>query len=248
MVFKDHFSGHAETYAKARPVYPQALYDFLRGQCLDHDLAWDCATGNGQAAVALSKIFHRVIATDGSAEQIEQAQQADNIEYREAAAEEVFLDAHSCDLITVAQALHWFDTDAFFRNVEHCLKPGGVLAVWSYGVHSINAPIDAVVGRLYGEILEDYWPPERRLVENHYRDIKFPFKTELEEGLSMSLEWNLRQLCDYLHSWSALQRYLEQTGNDPLKLIADALEESWGDDPQKCYRVEWPLTVIVARS
>lgn len=247
MVFKDHFSGHAQTYAKARPIYPQALYDLLRGQCTSHDLAWDCATGNGQAAVALSKMFDRVIATDGSAEQIEQAQQAGNIVYRQATAEEVFLDAHCCDLVTVAQALHWFDTEAFFRNVEHCLKPGGVLAVWSYGVHSINAPVDAVVGRLYGEILEGYWPPERRLVENHYRDIAFPFTTSVEEGLSMSLEWNLQQLCEYLRSWSALQRYLEQTGIDPLELIADALKESWGDDPQKRYRVEWPLTVIVAR-
>ena len=247
MVFKDHFSGHAETYAQARPSYPDALFDFLQAQCASHDLAWDCATGNGQAAEALARIFKQVIATDGSAEQIAQARPAANIVYRQAAAEERFLEANSCDLITVAQALHWFDLEAFFRNVEHSLKADGVLAVWNYGVHTINASIDAVVTRLYEDILGDYWPPERRLVENHYRDIEFPFVTSIEEGLSMERDWNMQQLRDYLHSWSALQRFMGKNGSDPFLFIEDDLKRAWGNDGEKRYRVVWPLTVIVAR-
>ena len=247
MVFKDHFSEYAEVYAQARPDYPEELFDFLGAQCAHHDLAWDCATGNGQAAVSLAKIFKRVIATDGSAQQIQQAQQVANIEYRQAAAEEAFLTENSCDLVTVAQALHWFDTDAFFENVQACLKSDGVFAAWSYGVHRINEPIDAVVGRLYEDILGDYWPPERRLVENHYRDISMPFDTRVEEGLRMSREWNLEQLCGYLNSWSALQRYTRQNGNNPLTLMREELLQAWGPDPEKSYLVEWPLTVIVGR-
>ncbi len=247
MAFKDYFSEHAQVYAQARPDYPQELFDFLGAQCADHDLAWDCATGNGQAAVSLSRIFKRVIATDGSTEQIQQALPAPNIDYRQATAEDAVLDVHSCDLITVAQALHWFDADAFFENVASFLKPEGVFATWSYGIHRINEPIDAVVGRLYEEILGEYWPPERRIVENHYRDISFPFSTALEEGLVMSRNWNLEQLCNYINSWSALQRYMRRNGSNPLALVQEELLQAWGEAPEDTRLVEWPLTVIVGR-
>lgn len=247
MSFKDHFSAHAQTYAQARPSYPDALFDLLQKQCAQHDLAWDCATGNGQAAVSLAKHFKHVIATDGSAQQVQQAQSVANIEYRQAAAEESFLGADSCDLVTVAQALHWFDTDAFFANVQHCLRPDGVFAAWSYAVHRINGPIDSVVGRLYDDILGAYWPAERRLVENRYRDISFPFDVSVEEGLEMSCEWDFEQLCAYLTSWSALQRYIRAKGEDPLELVRNELLESWGNDPTISYSVQWPLTLIIGR-
>ena len=247
MAFKDHFSAHAQTYAQARPSYPEALFKFVADQCAHHDLVWDCATGNGQAAVSLAKYFKCVIATDGSAEQILEAEAAANIEYRQVFAEEAFLEEGSCDLVTVAQALHWFDTQAFFENVQTCLKPDGVLAAWSYGVHKINTEIDSIVGELYEDILGPYWPPERRLVENHYRDIVFPFETSVEEGLIMTREWNLEQLCGYITSWSALQRYTRANEADPLDLVGDKLLQAWGSNPEKTYRVEWPLTVIIGR-
>lgn len=247
MSFKDHFSGHAQAYADARPSYPDELSEFLNSQCEQHDLVWGCATGNGQAAVSLAKIFKRVIATDGSAEQVEQAQQAENIEYRQMTAEQPLLEKNSCDLITVAQALHWFDTEKFFDNAKTCLKPGGVLAAWCYAVHQINEPVDAVVEKLYENVLGDYWPPERRLVENHYRDINFPSTTCLEQNFIMTREWSLEQICDYFTSWSALQRYRKQNGNDPLELIMEDLRHAWGMNPEKTQVVTWPLTVKLVR-
>ncbi len=247
MTFKDHFSGHAQVYADARPSYPDELFEFLHSQCEQHDLVWDCATGNGQAAVSLAKFFKRVIATDGSAEQVERAQPAENIVYRQMTAEQPLLEKNSCDLITVAQALHWFDTDRFFDNAKTCLKPGGVLAAWCYGVHQINDPVDAVVEKLYEEILGEYWPPERRLVENHYRDISFPFATSFEQDFVMTCDWNLQQLCSYVTSWSALQRFRKKHGSDPLALVIEDLREAWGMDPETVHVVTWPLTVKLAR-
>lgn len=247
MTFKDHFSGHAQAYADARPGYPKQLFEFLISECEQHDLVWDCATGNGQAAVSLAETFKRVIATDGSAEQVEQAQPAKNIEYRQMTAEQPLLEENSCDLITVAQALHWFDTDLFFKNAKACLKPAGVLAAWCYAVQQIDDPIDAVVEKLYEGILGDYWPPERRLVENHYRDIYFPFATCIERNFVMTREWNLQQLCDYFTSWSALQRYRKDRGSDPLQLVIEELRVAWGSDPEIVRVVTWPLTLKLAR-
>lgn len=247
MTFKDHFSGHAQAYADARPGYPKKLFEFLASQCEQHDLVWDCATGNGQAAVSLAETFKRVIATDASAEQVQQAQPAENIVYRQMTAEQPLLEENSCDLITVAQALHWFDSSLFFENAKTCLKPAGVLAAWCYAVQQVNHPIDAVVEKLYEGILGDYWPPERRLVENHYRDINFPFATCIERDFVMSCEWNLTQLCGYLTSWSALQRYKKDQGSDPLLLVIEELREAWGKDPEMARVVTWPLTLKLAR-
>ncbi len=247
MSFKDHFSGHAASYADARPSYPDELFSFLRAQCAAHDLVWDCATGNGQAAVSLAAIFKHVVATDASGEQIQQARQLPNIEYRQVAAETVFLEPESCNLVTVAQALHWFDTDAFFANVAHCLKPGGVIAAWCYGPHQINDDVDKLVHRLYEDVLGDYWPPERRLVERQYRDIQFPFDTCFEQQFQMSRQWNLQQLCNYITSWSALQRYMAAQGDNPLHLIYDELVAAWGGDSGVAIELSWPLIVKLAK-
>ncbi|GJM13610.1 MAG: methyltransferase [Pseudohongiella sp.] len=247
MSFKDHFSGHAQAYADARPSYPDRLFEYLNSQCDKHDLVWDCATGNGQAAVSLARTFKRVIATDGSAEQVEQAQPKPNIEYRQMTAEQPLPEEGSCDLVTVAQALHWFDTDVFFENAKRSLNEGGVLAAWCYAQHQINDSVDAVVEKLYAQILGEYWPPERRLVENHYRDITFPFSNCYEQDLLMTREWNLRQLCAYLSSWSALQRYRKQQGTDPLELVIDELNQAWGADPEKLRLVTWPLKVKLGK-
>lgn len=247
MSFKDYFSAHAETYASARPTYPEQLFEFLAAQCNHHDLAWDCATGNGQAARALARHFDQVIASDGSAEQIEQAEPASNIDYRQHAAEDSFLEPDSIDLVSVAQALHWFDLDAFFANVQQCLKPDGALAVWSYGIHTIDDGIDAIVGEFYQGTLDAYWPPERKIVENHYRDIEFPFETVREEGIVMERSWNFHQLCAYLYSWSALQRYMRKNDEDPLIGIQRELLRAWGGDAEIVRTVRWPLTVIIGR-
>ena len=245
--FNDHFSAHAESYAHARPDYPFDLFLYLASLCKEHELAWDCATGNGQAAESLARVFRRVIATDASAEQILQARPVTNIEYRQAAAEDHFLQACSVDLVVVAQALHWFDMAAFFENVDRVLKAGAIFAAWSYGLTTISEEVDAVVQKLYGEILDDYWPAERRIVEQQYANIEFPYSLIEGEEFKMSRRWKLAQLKDYLMSWSAAQRYMKREGSDPLQLISEELERVWGQDPEQELEVQWPLTLKIGR-
>lgn len=245
--FNDQFSAHAKSYAGARPDYPFELFLYLSGLCEETELAWDCATGNGQAASSLAKVFKRVIASDASAEQIKQARILDNIEYRQAAAEDHFLQPGSVDLVVVAQALHWFNIAAFFENVDEVLKPGGILAVWSYGLTTVNEEVDAVVHKLYAEILDDYWPSERRIVEQRYGGIEFPYALIEGGDFEMSQRWTLEQLSDYLMSWSAVQRYMDERGEDPVRLVAQELEDAWGEDPGREMEVQWPLVLKVGR-
>ena len=244
MSFKDYFSGHAQQYARARPSYPQDLFDYLFQVTIDHGAAWDCATGNGQTAVALASGFDTVIATDGSEQQIANAKPHDNIEYRAAIAENSLLAPVSIDLVTVSQALHWFNLELFFAEVDRVLKPGGVLAVWSYGIHSIDDYVDSVVDELYRVTLRDYWTGERKMVEQGYSGIQFPFKALSPPELSMSVQWSQNQLEDYLRSWSATQKYQQDKGIDPVMMLSPALTEAWTGE---LMQVRWPLTLIVRR-
>jgi ubiquinone/menaquinone biosynthesis C-methylase UbiE len=243
---KDHFSGHAACYQQFRPNYPAPLFEYLASLCPAHDLAWDCATGNGQAAVALAPYFTSVIATDFSAQQIEQAQRDAKVRYLVARADQAPIEALSADLVTVAQALHWFNLASFYREVFRVAKPGGLLAVWSYEMHHIAPEIDAVVLRLYSDIVGPYWPPERKIVEEGYRTLPFPFDEIAPPQFEMVHSWDLEHVLGYLGSWSATQRYRNQLGKDPLALIADDLKAAWFD-PERARDVVWPLNVRVGR-
>ncbi|MDA1370113.1 MAG: class I SAM-dependent methyltransferase [Proteobacteria bacterium] len=245
MTFKDHFSRHAQSYALARPQYPDELFSYLRTCCAQHSLAWDCATGNGQAALSLARYFGRVVATDASAEQIAQALPAVNVEYAVMPAENPTLEGESVDLIAVAQALHWFNIDAFFVAADRVLKKQGVLAVWSYGQHEIDTEVDAIVHRLYADIVGDYWPTERCMVEARYEGIEFPYTLMSAPSIEMHVEWSLQQLLGYLMSWSAVQRFIRASGENPLEQVNDQLREAWGRDPVK--KVSWPLTLNIGR-
>jgi len=240
--FKDHFSGHAGLYSRFRPDYPPTLFRFLAGQAKGHTLAWDCATGNGQAALGLAPYFDNIIATDASNAQLEKAIRAENITYRIAPAEQSGLADASVDLVTVAQALHWFDLDAFYAEVKRVLKPGGILAAWSYNLLQCDPEIDALIKRLYTEIVGPYWPPERAHIETGYRNLPFPFDGQPSPKLAMQADWNQEQLLGYLRTWSAVQRYLNERGSDPLSLIEQELCDAWGD-PGKKRRLRWPLTL-----
>lgn len=245
--FADHFSGHADDYARYRPDYPQALFLWLAGICPVRQLAWDCACGNGQAAVGLAHYFDRVIATDASENQIRNAIAAAKVEYRVATAEQSGLDSNSVDLITVAQALHWFDLDAFFTEARRVLKPGGVLAVWSYGLTHVDPEIDAVIHYLYSDLVGSYWPMERRRVETGYADIAFPFSEIAPEDFAMEAEWTLDELTGYLRTWSAVKLYLADKGIDPVAEVEPALNKLWGED-QSRKTIRWPLNLRVGRA
>lgn len=246
MMFKDHFSGHADIYAASRPSYPTELFDYLARISPALTLAWDCATGNGQSAVALAAHFEQVLATDGSAAQIQAAEARDNILYKVATAETQSLDKESADLICVSQALHWFDTNKFFQVVDRGLKPGGILGVWSYGIHWIDEEVDPIIDRLYRETLDGYWTYERLMVEEGYRNIEFPYEQLAPPEFTMSLSWSQKQVEAYLRSWSAVQKYINTNQQDPVAEISQELTRVWGD-PSQNKVISWPLTLIIRR-
>jgi ubiquinone/menaquinone biosynthesis C-methylase UbiE len=244
--FKDHFSEIAKTYADYRPQYPSDLYAWLATLAPSQNLVWDCACGTGQASVGLAQHFQQVIATDASAEQIAVAEPHPKIEWRVAPAEQSGLAAESMDLITVAQALHWFDLDKFYAEAQRVLKAQGVLAVWTYGVLKIDEPqIDALVQDFYSNVVGPYWPPERAIVETGYKNLPFPFAELAAPAFSMKLNWNRAQLLGYLRSWSATARYLKANGTDPVTPLDQALAQLWDD--QTRYTTEWPLAFRVGR-
>jgi SAM-dependent methyltransferase len=242
MTFKDHFSKQAADYAKFRPRYPQALFDYLGTIAPNRALAWDCATGNGQAAVPLAAVFDRVIATDASETQIANAERHDRIEYRVAPAENSGLNSNSVDLVMVAQALHWFDLDRFYAETNRVLKPVGVIAVSAYRFFHISPAIDDLVSRrYYRDIVGPYWPPERRQIEA-FEEIRFPFPHIHAPAFEMTVQWNLEDLLGYLWTWSATQRYIAANERDPRDEIRGDLLSAWGD-PAQSRRVAWPLTL-----
>lgn len=244
--FKDHFSKQAGAYRAFRPHYPEALFAHLATLLDHHELAWDCATGSGQAALGLTPYFRKIIATDASKKQLAQAEPHEKISYRLAAAEQSFLAPHSVDLVQVAQALHWFEWQAFYAEVRRVLRPDGLLAIYWYNLASVSPKIDAIISHFYNEIVGDYWPPERAHIEADYRPIPFPFACLETPTFAMRADWTLSQLLGYLSTWSAVQKYRDATASDPLGQIREALNAAWGDS-NRVRVITWPLHVWLAR-
>jgi SAM-dependent methyltransferase len=256
MSFKDHFSTGSSDYAAFRPSYPPALFDWLAGQCFEHELAWDCATGSGQAAVELARHFRHVIATDASAQQIQSAKSQPGVEYRVAAAESSGLENASVDLITVAQAAHWFDLDRFYAEAKRVVRPQGVIALWGYGRLILPGTLDEPLAHFYEHVIGPYWSPERALIDEGYRNLAFPFSEIAAPRFSIEVSWNLPRLMAYLSTWSAVKRYIENEGRNPLVALEDELAGNWcvglknaGTDcsSQTLLPLEWPLFLRVGR-
>jgi SAM-dependent methyltransferase len=243
MTFKNHFSKQAAGYAIFRPGYPPELFTYLGTVVLSHQFAWDCGTGNGQAAVALALVFDRVIATDASEKQIANAEPRERVEYRVAPAENSGIESGTIDLIMVAQALHWFDLDRFYAEARRVLKPDGVLAASAYNLLHIEPAIDEVVNQYYYEVVGPFWPPERQLVEQ-FADLPFPFHKIDPPKFEMTAQWNLDHLVGYLGTWSSTQRFIAAKGSDPLEQVTVELRNAWGD-AQQTRKVIWPLTLRV---
>jgi len=241
--FKDHFSKQAADYAKFRPRYPKELFRWLGSVAPANELAWDCATGSGQAAVELANVFEQVIATDASERQIGNAERHARVEYRVATAEESGLEPRTVDLITVAQALHWFDLARFETEARRVAKAGGIVAAWAYKLATVSPAVDALVNRYYSDVVGSYWPAERVLVEK-FEDLPFGFDRIETPSFEMRADWKVEQLLGYLGTWSATQRFMAAEQRDPLEEIEGELREAWGTDMR---RVVWPLTVRVGR-
>ena len=246
--FPDHFSSTAASYASHRPSYPAALFEWLGRIASHHAVAWDCGTGSGQAAAALAEYFDLVVATDPSTAQLSHAASHPRVRYAAMPAERSALASGSTSVITVAQALHWFDTPAFFAEARRVLAPRGVIAVWSYGALTLHDDVlDQVVRRFHGETMGPYWPPERRLVDGGYRDLALPFESIAAPPFAMEAMWTLRQLAGYLSTWSAVQRARATTGADPVAPVVESLRLAWGREGE-VRRVAWPLTLLVGRA
>jgi len=245
VAFKDLFSLQAADYARFRPVYPPALYAWLAAQVPARGLAVDVGTGNGQAAVALAAHFDRVIGVEPSDGQLANATPAARVEYRHGAAEATGVDAASADLLTVAQAFHWFKQDAFFAEVRRVVRPGGLFAFWCYGLASIAPEVDAAVHTYYEDLLGPFWEPERKLVEQGYRGVAVPFEEVATPAFAMRLSWSLDHLLGYLGTWSPRKPFLAARGQDALEIALPRLRAAWGAAGER--PVDWPLSLRAFR-
>lgn len=247
MKFKDYFSNFAAQYAAYRPHYPAALFKYLSELVSHHDLAWDCGTGNGQVAVELASYFKQVIATDASAQQIKFAAPKSNVDYRVMPAEKTNIAARSIDLICVAQALHWFDFDKFYAEVKRVLKPDGVIAVWCYDLVQLNEiKLDEIVAHLYKEITDPYWAPERAYIDQRYETIPFPFVRQPVPTFVLEETWDFKHFINYLNTWSGLQNYRQQQGDQELEKVFAELLQIWGN-PENKKRIQWPLYLLIGQ-
>jgi ubiquinone/menaquinone biosynthesis C-methylase UbiE len=245
MAFQDHFSTQSEEYARFRPRYPAALFEWLASVAPGRALAWDCGTGNGQAAVALADHFEQVIASDPSAEQIAHAEPHARIRYVIGAAEEPPAEAQGVDLVTCAQAYHWLDHVRFCDALRRVMRPDGILAAWGYGLASITPEVDGIIFEYYSGIVGPYWPPDRTHIENHYRSLPFPADEIPVPSFTMTAEWSLDALLGYLDTWSATRRYQVAHRRHPLDDIRERLQTAWAGSELRSVR--WPLFIRAAR-
>ncbi|PKO71301.1 MAG: SAM-dependent methyltransferase [Betaproteobacteria bacterium HGW-Betaproteobacteria-14] len=245
--FKDHFSAQATDYARFRPNYPAELFAWLASIAPARGAAWDCGTGNGQAAIGLATHFDSVIAADPSADQLANAQPHPKVSFRRTAAESSGLDAASIDLLTVAQAIHWFDLALFYAEAKRVLKPGGVIAVWTYTLLDVEAGVDALITDFYRNVVGPYWPPERKMVDDRYRSLPFPFEPVATPNFAISTEWTRADLLGYLGTWSATRAYMKENGADPLPELDRRLATLWLDPTQK-KTLRWPLHLRAGRT
>jgi SAM-dependent methyltransferase len=243
----DHFSRQAAQYRASRPSYPAELFAFLADVAPARNLALDCATGNGQAALGLAEHFARVLGTDLSPAQLAHRAFHPRVDYVAATAERLPVADGAVDVVTVAQALHWLDLPRFYAEVRRVARPGGIIAAWSYGRLEVAPAIDTVVEHLYADVVGPYWPAERALVESGYRDLPFPFQPLPAPPFALQAEWPLARLLGYLSSWSAVQRCKDATGSDPLATVTEPLAAAWGD-PGASRTVRWPLALRLGRA
>ncbi len=240
----DHFSGHAADYAKFRPGYPDALFDWIAANTVSHELAWDCGCGNGQASVPLAARYSRVAATDFSAEQIAHALTHPRIDYCAVPAEASGLPDHCADVVTIAQALHWFDFDRFYAEVRRVVKPGGLIAAWTYQLLRAEPAINSVLAGFYEHTLGPHWPPERKWVDLAYGGMPFPFSEVDAPQFEIRLQWSLSDLLSYLGTWSATRRCTEAEGADPLPAVGETLAPLWGSTTRE---IVWPIAMKAGR-
>jgi SAM-dependent methyltransferase len=243
------FSLAADAYAAARPTYPASLYRWVLGHAHGRGAAWDCATGNGQAAIDLSRHFSSVYASDISEAQLQHAPHRSNIAYLVQPAEMTAFADHAFDLVTVATALHWFDFTRFWPEVIRVLRPGGLFCAWAYGDFQCTDQVRQALADPIGEIVRPFWSPRNAIAWRGYleEDLAFPFAAFRPPPMSIQLTWSTVQLAAYISTWSAYK--IAAADADMGARLADALASgvaSLGPDAQ--LEIGMPLTVIAGKA
>ncbi|TGN09431.1 class I SAM-dependent methyltransferase [Leptospira ilyithenensis] len=242
---KDQFSKKSDLYVKFRPSYPKEVFDFILNLVSAKNLAWDAGTGNGQIAEVLSTYFDQVVATDISEKQILNAKKNEKIIYKVESAEKTCFPDDHFDLITVAQAIHWFDFSAFYSEVRRTIKRNGILAVIGYGLLETDPEIQKWILHFYSGILGKYWDKERRYIDENYKTIPFPFEEIPVPTIFNDFEWTIEQMIGYLETWSAIQNYIEEKNENPLDSVLNDLKSLWGEGKKRMVR--FPILFRVAR-
>ena len=246
MTFEDHYSGHADAYARHRPRYPDDFFAWLATVIAGRGLAWDAGTGNGQVAIALAEHMDRVVATDASSDQLARAMTHERVVYRNEPSDRVSLPSASVDLITAGAAAHWFDLEGFYREVRRVGKPGAIIALFSYGPRDIADAVGPLVHHFQENVLEGFWPVRIQYVHDRYATLPFPFDEIEVPAFVMTAEWNLGELVAFLDTWSASQRFFQERGMRAVDEITDELALAWGD-PDRRREFQYPLFVRAGR-
>ena len=242
---KDNFSSQSEKYAKFRPTYPSDFFDYLNSIIPNKENAWDCGTGNGQVALELSKTFDNVFATDISQSQIDNAVLADNIKYSIQPAEKTDFDSNQFDLITIAQAIHWFDFEQFYKEVKRTAKKKAVICVVGYGRIKISEQIDEVITNFYTNIIGTYWDQERKYIDENYQTIPFPFNELKIPNFENRHNWTLDHLVGYLNTWSAVKHFIRKKGYNPIDKLQNVIKQYWKNEEKK--EVKFPVLLRVGK-
>ncbi len=242
---KDNFSSQPDKYAKYRPTYPSAFFDYLNLIVPNKQNAWDCGTGNGQVAYELAKTFDKVFATDISQSQIDNAFRADNITYSVQPAEKTNFENKLFDLIVVAQAIHWFDFEKFYSEVRRTARKNALICVVGYGKIEISEPIDSIITDFYENVIGLYWDNERKYIDENYKTIPFPFDEIQVPNFVNKLYWTLEHLTEYLNTWSAVKHFIKQNGHNPVDKLQSELEQHWNKGHTK--EVRFALLLRIGR-
>ena len=244
--FHDLFSGHAKLYSEVRPGYPTEIYDFIAANVNHTEIAWDCGSGNGQAATKLAEIFSQVFATDSSAKQIEHAILHNNVSYSVQPSENTNFPDSIFDCVTVAQAIHWYDLKKFYNELHRTLKPGGLLCVWGYTWFNISDDIDDIVEKTLISSLKEYWAPQTKLLQDGYKDLILPYEQITVPSFKIVVHWDLTQIISYLHSWSPMKSYGEKHGDKGMDLLFEGMIEAWGPKIKK-RKISMPIYMKASR-
>ena len=243
---KDLFSDHSDLYVKYRPTAPKELYGYIYSFVKNFDTAWDCATGNGQAAVVLAEDFKKVIASDISEAQMSKAPLRDNIEYVHCSAESTPFDENSFDLVTVSQAYHWLNFAEFRKEVLRVAKEDAVIAIWTFHRHAVDDDdVNTAVRAFYKDVTEPYWEYERRFVDEKYETIEFDYEPLPSREFEAVLQWTRDDLLGYISTWSALRNYTKAYGGSLLPVIEKELRSLWPANEAK--RVIFPVYLRIGR-